>query len=364
MKILFDHQIFSWQYAGGISRYFFELIIRLGKTDSSFADNGTLLSNNLYISRATSQPFRVLQDIYIPGKTHLITFINKLYSIYKIRHGLFDIFHPTYYDKYFLRFIKNKPYVITVYDMIHELFPQDFPNDGTSDLKRIVITSANRVIAISESTKKDLIDILKIEPSKIDVIHLASSLNLGAVKEIKLPEKFLLYIGDRGKYKNFSRALKAIKTILATNNDIDLVCVGGGRFTNAEKISIDSYTTRFHWLNLTDSELVYAYKSALCLIFPSMYEGFGLPLVEAMQCGCPVVCSNTSSFPEVCGNAAQYFNPFSEEDIIRKTRLVLDDEHYRNELRKRGYNRSKMFSWDRCAKETLMTYRKVLSDTK
>jgi glycosyltransferase involved in cell wall biosynthesis len=364
MKILYDHQIFSWQYAGGISRYFYELIKNIKKFKGFVGENSTLLSNNIYISKSSSKPLKVLQNIYIPGKTQLIKYIDKVYSIYKIKTGKYDIFHPTYYDDYFLDYIGSKPYVLTVYDMIHEIFPDNFSGDTTSIMKKKILLSAHKVIAISQSTKNDIIRLLNIKPEQITIIHLASSLNPKKYKKVSLPKKFILYVGDRGKYKNFSKVVEALKTLGSNVNDISLVCIGGGDFTKNETQLMGQFKHRCHYYNLTDMELVYAYKSAICLVFPSFYEGFGLPILEAMQCGCPVICSNTSSMPEVGGDSVAYFDPTKISDIKGKINMFLDNPTKRSEFAKKGLLRSKKFSWEKCANQTKNLYNDLYAASK
>ena len=355
MQILYDHQVFSWQVTGGISRYFTELISHLNGTYSS------LISNNLYLSSAKNKPATLLPDIYVPGKTQLITIINKIKTIMMLKNGQFDIFHPTYYDPYFLPYIGDKPFVVTVFDMIHELYPTEFPGDTTTSLKKKVLSRATQIIAISSNTKKDLVNIFGIKPEKIEVIYLGSSLDPKNYSKVNLPSKYLLYVGDRGKYKNFTSLVGALHELKGMLEDVHLVCVGGGKFNDSEKKLLGSLMSRSHQLSLTDPELTYAYKHALSFIMPSLYEGFCLPVLEAMICSCPVVCSNTSSIPEVAGDAAIYFDPKKESSIASAIKILLKDEDLRSKSIKQGLAQATKFSWDKCAKETEIIYQKAIT---
>lgn len=354
MKILYDHQVFSWQVTGGISRYFVELQKRVSSS------NSTLISNNLYLHQLKNTIKQLFPNIYIPGKTQLIRNLNKLWTIKIISKQEYDIFHPTYYDNYFIKHLDGKPYVITVFDMIHELFPCEFGVDNTSVLKKNAILGANRIIAISESTKNDLIKLYGLSADKIDVTHLASSLITSKAKAVDLPSKYVLFVGDRSKYKNFRRFYQSMVGIMENDSSINIVCVGGGKFSSSELNSFDHFKNRIRQLTLSDAELVYAYQHAICLVFPSLYEGFGLPVVEAMECGCPVICSNTSSFPEVAGSAALYFDPTNTNEMSKCIDKVISSKKFRENLISSGYLRVKQFSWDKCAKHTKVVYQKAL----
>jgi glycosyltransferase involved in cell wall biosynthesis len=359
MKILYDHQIFSWQHVGGISRYFSELQNHLSDLNNVEVINSITFTSNLYLTMRHHKGIHLISNFYLPGKVPLLKLINRFYSVLKLKTSSFDVFHPTYYDDYFLQYLGQKPYVVTVYDMIHELFPQDFPGDTTSSNKLSVVKKASHIIAISQSTKNDIVKLFKLDPKHITVIPLASSLNPNSARRITLPKSYLLYVGDRGKYKNFSLLIKIAPQIFDLNGDLNVVCVGGGSFNQPELQLMGAYSSRFKQYDLGDEELVYAYQHAECLIIPSLYEGFGLPLVEAMQCGCPVISSNTSSLPEVGGDAALYFDPHNPTSMLQPIKRLISNRKLRDIHIKRGYLRSKKFSWNQVAKQTLSVYRRI-----
>ncbi len=359
MIIFYDHQIFSWQNVGGISRYFSELQKHFSKIKEVQVINSTFLTSNLYLSDLSLQGVYSVPGIYIPGKVPLIKLINQLFSIFKLKKSSYDIFHPTYYNNYFLNYLGKKPLVITVYDMIHELFPQDFPGDKTSVTKKAILSRASHIIAISSSTKNDLVKLFKTDPSKISVIPLASSLNPNLAKSISLPASYLLYVGDRGKYKNFTSLIKISSQLFSSNKDLHIICVGGGIFSKSEIKLMGNNSPRFKQYSMSDEELVYAYKNAECLVITSLYEGFGLPMVEAMQCGCPVVSSNSASLLEVGGAAVLYFDPTDSKSMLKQIRNVLSKKEIRLSLIKLGLRRSKKYSWEKASKQTLEVYRKI-----
>ena len=247
--------------------------------------------------------------------------------------------------------------------MIHEKFPLYFSSkDKTSEYKQILCQRASRIIAISQNTKNDLCDIFNIQPNKVEVVYLGDSLKKIKSERVKdIPQRYLLYVGSRSIYKNFSFLLKNISDIVKSEN-LYLVCVGGNNFTKDELklIHVFNLERNITQLNAFDAELKYLYENAIALVFPSLYEGFGIPILEAFVCDCPVVCSNTSSLPEVAGDAALYFNPNNKESIRFAVERILSDEKLRQDLIQKGQERVKEFSWKKCAQETKKVYESIL----
>ncbi len=282
----------------------------------------------------------------------------------------YDVFHPTYFDTYFLPLLKAKPFILTVYDMIPEMFPQySPPGDIIARNKKLLVHRAAHIIAISQNTKNDLVKILNVDPAKISVVHLASSLNTKKNKQLTKKNNFgeyLLYVGTRVNYKNFDEYVTAIAPILHQNPKLKIVCVGdkpaSGPFTDQEislfkKLRIRQQLVFTH---ATDEELVGLYSQAKAFIFPSLYEGFGIPVLEAFSCFCPVMCSNTSSLPEVAGNAAVYFDPYSKASMRDSLQNFLKGGvRLRNELIFKGQKQLKSFTWDNSAKKTMAVYKLV-----
>jgi glycosyltransferase involved in cell wall biosynthesis len=368
MKIFFDHQIFSQQEYGGISRYFSELISHININPDHEAYLSVLLSNNIHLQEAhiNVKPFFPFHSFY--KKNEIMYKVNDFYSKYTTKTKYYDLFHATNYNPYFVPYIGEKPFVVTFYDMIHEKFSGKYKElSDVSQIiiqKKIIAEKASAVITISESTKNDLIELYKINPEKIHVIHLGSSFEVNhsiAYDNDKINRRYILFVGKRDAYKNFGKLLKSIVNLLKIN-DLLLVCAGGGDFTSEEKDLIDFYNIKNNivYKPITDKTLPQLYKMARVFVFPSLYEGFGIPILEAFSCGCPCVVSNTSSLPEVAGEAALYFNPDDEQSILEAVTKVTNNSLLREELISKGYERLKMFSWRQTSELTLRVYASIL----
>ncbi|HAL64815.1 MAG TPA: glycosyltransferase family 1 protein [Bacteroidales bacterium] len=365
MNILYDHQIFSSQKYGGISRYFSELIRGINNKTEANAQLLIKFSNNLYLEQDKSITCKkFLPNIEFRGKPIALKIINQFHSKLHTAHRECDLYHPTYYNPQNVILQNDKPIVITVFDMIHEKLPQLYKNNKLSNRKSILCKKASHIIAISQNTKQDLTNLLNIDPRKVSVVHLANSLDATNDERPsnKIPQNYILYVGSRKAYKNFEFFLKSLAPILRLNANLNLVCVGK-KFDNLEKELINNLSINHQVLsiNVSDPELVYLYKNALLFVYPSLYEGFGLPLLESFACGCPVLSSNASSLPEVGGNACKYFDPHNQTELTSSINELLVSESLRNSLIKKGHQRSKLFSWDKCVSETLQVYNKVIN---
>lgn len=366
MKILYDHQIFTLQKYGGISRYFYELNNGFYVMKDVNCEIPLLVSNNHYISdKKFVKYIDFLPNKQFKGKGKVFNLINQANSILKLRKQNFDVFHPTYYDPYFLKYLGEKPFVLTVYDMIHEKFSEMFSStDNISKQKRLLVEKATKIIAISESTKKDLIELFGTDSSKIEVVYLGNSMFPSPNVQInfKLPNKYILFVGSRDGYKNFERFIKSVASVLNQNRELFVVCTGGGKFTSSEMqllLDLDVLGQVIQY-NLDDESLAYVYKNAELFVFPSLYEGFGIPVLESFACGCPLLCSNVSSLPEIAGDGAYYFDPYSEESIKNAVLKVLDDTKLREDLILNAQERLKRFSWKQTAEQTKKIYESVL----
>ncbi len=276
-----------------------------------------------------------------------------------------DLFIPTYYDPYFLTEIGSKPFVLTVYDMINELFPQCFPEDLTTiPNKKLLMEKATKIIAISESTKRDILSLYPhIEESKIEIVYLGFTIIVDSELDLKLPENYILFIGNRGLYKNFDFFLHSIAPLLKKNKNLFLVCAGGNSFTSKELEMINELKVADQIIqrNFKDNELGTYYKNAKCFVFPSEYEGFGIPVLESMACGCPVVLANHSSFPEVAGEAGIYFELNKEVDLRNKIENLLNDNNLRTQFKIKGLKQVKKFSWEICAERVFKIYQSLIN---
>jgi len=356
MKVIFDHQIFSVQEHGGVSRLFAELYRNLLKIGVN-CDIPLVFSNNEYLKERKTKGF--LKKINFPGKLTLIKLINQYHMSKILKERSYDIFHPTYFDDYFLKYIGDKPFVLTVFDLIHEKYYHDSPNlQKTLNTKRNLISKASKIISISQKTKKDLVDYYHIDQNKIEVVYPANSLNPSSTVKCKVPKEYILFVGSRRQYKNFDIVLRSMRKI---DNQVFLVCAGGGKITPDEisKIKQLNLVDRVIQVNVNDRQLAYCYKNAICFIYPSLYEGFGIPILEAFSCDCPVLLSDIDVFKEVAGKAAIYFNPKSEDALSASINLIFNNENSRNVLIKLEKNRLKLYSWSNMARETLSVYKSI-----
>jgi len=366
MKILYDHQIFSAQVFGGISRYFFELMSNFRHVEEVECFLALRYSNNSYLKGAEwaqCKPFFPGRRFF--GKTTLINTLNGLESRRSIRSSNYDIFHPTYFHPYYLPLVGSRPVVVTVYDMTHELYPELFPASNlTTAWKRAVIGSAARIVAISENTKKDLLRFYPVEEKRITVVHLANSLHEppDSAAFLDLPAKYFLFVGQRGGYKNFDFFVKAIAPLLRVQPSLSVICAGGGAVTPQENAMFAALGIigRVRQCMASDNALWSLYSKAVAFVFPSLYEGFGIPVLEAFSAGCPVLLSNRSSLPEIAGDAAWYFDPEDEKSLANVLSRVLDDAAERENLITRGRERGGAFSWEKVALETKAVYESVL----
>ena len=365
MRVAFDHQIFSWQRYGGVSRYFYELaqhLARLGETEVTVV---APLYVNEYL-RNTSEIHVVGRYIpQIPKAGRLLQVLNAPAVRREFRKVRPNVVHETYYYERRLA-PKEVPVVATVHDMIYEKFPHCYPAwDRTRYRKREVVRRADHVICVSENTKKDVIDILDVPEDRISVIHHGYALTtVPSEHRPSVPsEPYLLFVGLRGGYKNFRLLLDAYASSRALRDNFRIVCFGGGRLTRSELDQMNELNLPRNavvQLGGDDQRLAAIYQHAAALVYPSLYEGFGIPPLEAMAHGCPVICSRTSSLPEVCGNAASYFDPTDLDDIKQVIEHVLGSSSSIEDLRRRGFEQIRLFSWETCAVKTLQVYEAVV----
>lgn len=371
MKILFSSQIFQDQKFGGISRYYSEIYKGILKNELIQIQLPLLYSENLYIKDVISNDlsfYKILIALNLFKKS-IIRKIHR-YDVKSLKVLLkkqqYDLFIPTYYDTDFIDYIGNKPFVLSVYDMIHEKFPHLFLNDLTTVRnKKLLIGSATKIIAVSHNTKKDIIEIYpEIDASKIIVVYHGSSLVVDQ-KYHSLPSNYILYVGSRFGYKNFGLLLKGCEKILKSEQDLFLVCAGGGSFSTIENNLIEDLkiTAKVKQINFDENQLGFIYNNAKIFIFPSEYEGFGIPVLESMSCGCPVILSNSSSFPEVAENAGLFFEYNNEKDLEDKILLLLKNETYRKEIIDLGYAQANKFSWETAVNQCIDVYKLAIESS-
>jgi mannosyltransferase len=331
MKILYDGIISNLQAYGGVTVYFKEIISRVASEEYSIVE---------YTSERT---------LSAGSKKRTPRFLER-YRDFQWKNDSADIFHSTYYripDKHSL------PIVTTVHDFTYELYMSGPQRWVHSWQKNKAIKASDLIICVSQNTANDLVRFCDVDETKIQVIHNGVS---DSYRPLDLPtDNMVLFIGARGGYKNFDIAVKSIAQCKA----LRLGIVGGGNLTAKEKIMLDAILpNRFEHLGkITNEELNTLYNTAYCLLYPSEYEGFGIPVLESMRAGCPVIAVNRSSIPEVAGNAALLLDTITIEDIVDALNNI---SSCRESLKLAGFAQSIKFSWEQCFNETYKAYKDLI----
>ena len=355
--------MFSLQKFGGITKYFCELMKHY-PPDNEF-QLSVLFSNNQHLK----DDFKEFKKLYLPVSTKRTRIggflrtqtyeLNKKYSSKIIGQNNFDLFHPTYFDPYFLKSLK-KPYVLTVHDLILFKFKKIYINETQRERMRSLIHNSGRIIAISEHTKNDLIEILNVSPSKIDVIyHGFNKFNL--IEEKNIYGRYILFVGARLNYKNFKILAEAFSLLSISDHDLKLICVGP-EFTTEEIKFLQKFNVKEKTISIrvNEKKLNSLYSHALTFVYPTLYEGFGMPILEAFANNCPICLSKASCLPEIAGNAGNYFDPNNSESISEAIRQVIYNSEFSKQLVEKGQKRLINFSWKKCAQQTIETYQKAL----
>lgn len=353
LRVQYDDQVFTWQPRGGISRYFVELLKAFrdprygvsGATDATWTQNQHLLE--MRHGRRLPGPAGRRKEVL-----HLANRLNHPRAPQR------DIVHHTYYDRRYLRQVPFR--VVTVYDMIPELFPDMFPRGNPHRDKRAFVEAADLILCISLATRRDLEAVYGAVAAPVVVTPLGVDPGFWsrAERSAELPDAYVLFVGDRAGYKDFWVLATAFATA-ALPSEIRLLAVGGGPLAAQEsarlrKMGLEGRVTH---LQLDDRGLASAYAQALAFVFPSRYEGFGLPTLEAMSSGCPTILSSQSSHPEVGGEAALYFPPGDDAELAQLLERVAGDLVLRAELGRLAVARARNFSWAETARRTAAAYR-------
>jgi glycosyltransferase involved in cell wall biosynthesis len=367
IKVLYDHLPFIGTY-GGVPRYLCEILKEIH--DKIEIERPVLYSDNEY---AQQLPFLKIPHLFtknkFKGKSKLEGIINLGYSSRKIIRNNYDIFHATcsnvymlgYSNASYLKYVK-KPVVATIHDMIYENAPAEYQKTYAIHIesKKKLIYGSDHIIAVSENTKKEILAHYSINPEKITVIHHGAP----SVSHVRLKNNFgnyILFVGRRSPYKNFPFFIESIAPLLLDDNQLKLVCVSPS-FTIEEekllaKLGVGQQIVAIG--GVPDEVLNSLYKNALSFVFPSLEEGFGIPILEAFANNCPVCLSNSSCFPEIAGNAALYFDPKDSTSIYDALKRIINDKPLALELSKLGSERLTTFSWEMAANQTLEVYNSV-----
>lgn len=308
---------------------------------------------------------------YLPKKSYLW----HLYIQFKLRKNNFDldIIHSPENASLFVK-LQNQKKVITVHDIIAYLYSEfGFTGIRYKYLLNKSLNTADKIITDSYNTKKDLINYFGVPEQKINVIYLAADEKfkvLGSqeidpiLTKYRILSPYIFYVGGFMKHKNVPLLLKAFHKLKKEGIPHKLIFTGKNSNKHIQNV-IQKLNLQKHviFLGYVESEdLPALYNGADLFVYPSLYEGFGLPPLEAMACGCPVVISNTSSLPEVVGDAGVFFDPYNVDDLVRSIYEVLTDSAQKEKLVRKGLDRAKQFSWEKCARETIEVYMSVLSE--
>ena len=367
MRVLFDDHIFSIQRHGGVSRCFAEIVTELRARPGVQV---VLPFRQVINSHLMDQPDLDVRDFlgnrHFPGKRSLLRAHNRRLVRRALHHGAFDVFHQTFYDAGLTDLLHGRPMVVTVHDMAPELMPEIFVRpEEIHPGKRALCAAAAAIVAVSENTKADLVRLYGIDPARVEVVHHGLSRDAvwvpGRRAGIALPDRYLLIVGRRDGYKNFAGVARRLATLLARRPDLHLVCVGGGHLQDEERQPFleAGCADRLHQRTLAAGDLAYAYAHASAFVFPSLYEGFGLPILESFANGCPAVLSDRSCFPEIAADAAAYFDPTEPESLTEALERVLGDSALRHGLIAKGRRRVQDFTWPGAADRLLALYRRL-----
>lgn len=364
MRIAFDQQTFTWQEYGGISRYFCSLAHQLSELPGVETKIFAPIHINAYLPGLPPSIRAGTKVTPSPAMLPVMRNVSRLMAIPMIQSYRPDIVHETYYSSW--TFAPLGAYrVITAFDMIQECVPgPDGEINKFIARKRNAFARADHIICISENTRQDLLKFNDIPEEKVSVVYLG----FDALGSGSHPvggnhgQPYILYVGQRAGYKNFINFIQAYASSVWLQDNFRILCFGGGEFTSTEKAlfrDIGLNESQIQLVGGDDYILGSCYRNAAAFVYPSLYEGFGIPPLEAMAAGCPVVCSNTSSIPEVVGGAGEYFDPSSIESIRSSVEHVLQFTERRTELVTLGIERCKLFTWEKCSAETHAIYQRL-----
>jgi mannosyltransferase len=332
----------------------------LGKNHSSILFFGGLTFSEFRRVLFIGTSFYFYDQKYIDDRD-LPVFLNRYLNI---SANNVMVFHSSYFRTHKSNSVKN---ILTIHDFTYELYDKGIRKWIHLFHKKNSLKKADKIICVSENTKKDLKKFHPwIDATKIKVIY------NGVDHKIFYPlsnkniynYSYLLSVGGRNIHKNFQFTLNLMTSNIIKSNSIKLIVVGGEEFNENEINFIKKHNLKdriIYKASVNDEELNILYNGALALIYPSLYEGFGIPPLEAMSSGCPVICSNTSSLPEVVGDSALFIDVNDYKSAFPHIELVLDQSQ-RNQITAKGIKQASTFTWEKTAKETINLYKELLDN--
>jgi glycosyltransferase involved in cell wall biosynthesis len=368
VRIVYDGTIFTSQTSGGISRYYCRLIEEMARIRPAWTFDLHIVEDGREPARLPSgDNIQITRRKYFrPG--WFWSPVNYANRQFKIRNARPVILHSTLARPFYFC---PCTLVSTIHDAIIEKLPEFYSHKSHARAKRWWRWSAQRadaVLTVSRTSRSDILDIWAPSPSKVHVTYpgvekvftgAGLERDSGASAKFGVKRPYLLYVGHRGEHKNFQVLATAIRD--RALEQLDLVLVGGAdRVPELEGWTGQERSRLHHLKRVSDSELRSLYSGAVALVFPSLYEGFGFPLVEAMSCGAPIVSSDIPSSREVCGDAAEFFQPRDSAGCVKAILRVQEREN-RELLIAKGVERAKLFNWSSCANETIRVYEELIA---
>lgn len=370
LSVLLDRQIFVAQRRGGVSRYFVELARQFDLHPELGVDLWVPAkwSINDHLHEFDAKRFRTLGGWADGSRVRRVVNRAARWTGTAAPRGWrqADILHHTYYSPEVIARTPGIPRVITVHDMIHELFP-DLPSAAEqSKSKRSAVEAADAIICVSRTTRDDLVRLWgSWINAPIHVIHHGVGVEFTPGGPAFRPGyDYILYVGTRRGYKAFSQVVEALSLVglEPDSTELHLICVGGGRFDETELKLIRELglQDRVHQSTATQMELPCYYRGARSFVFPSRYEGLGLPLLESMACGCRAVVADVPAFAELGEDTVEYFPP---GDVSALAALIRNDDRVRDwsrgTMRESAISRAGTFSWEKAADATADVYRQI-----
>ena len=358
MQVILHNSQFFHQRYGGVTRYSINLIEKMINNKLNFQICAPIYKNK-YIKKIEKKYIFGFHFSKYPN-IFILRYLNKILVNYYLKGKDKELIHFMYDPEHSQKNISQKK-IITIHDTIHERYERSYNNNFYSRRKEI-LKQMDKIICVSNNTKKDLIEYYDIENSKISVIYNgADHLNTLLLKDgedIKNSKPYILYVGSRGKYKNFRLFIESYKKSKKIFNNFNVICFGGGSFSKDE---IDFFKRLNVLKNVSlvlgdDLMLKSYYKNASLFIYPSLYEGFGISILEAMNLGCPTLVSNIPVFREILENKTSFFDPKSHEDLIFSMEKILFDNENKINLISIGNKIAKKYTWSKCYDETINLY--------
>lgn len=353
LTVLFDSQTFDIQKFGGISRMFVDIADEINDEENHdmCAKFSVLKTNNEYLGKT---------GLYEKGNEDNVSYTKRL-----LDDGDFDIFYPTFFDSYFLEHLHGKPFVMSVHDMIPELYPQFFSRRDPQIVgKTELVKHASAIEVPTNNTKRDLINILNVPEERIHIVGrgLSKDFGEGDIPGRLVNFKYILYVGQRNAYKRFDWFVIHLKPFMEKHKDINVICTGLP-FNAVEVNLIRSFgfESRFFSSYVTDVQLASLYKYAECFVYPSEYEGFGIPILESYKMECPVLLNDNGCFREVTFGQGEYFN-LEKNDSNLSERLDYIVSNPKSEFMAIRDRVLKTYSWENTANKLKKIFTDVAYD--